>query len=73
MMSSRRIQEVAKQQAALTDERYSGYLVDLVACLLKAIASQSEGLSDKGRQDQVNKIVESLGSKVAAGTGSEGK
>jgi hypothetical protein len=73
MMSSRRIQEVAKQQAALTDERYSGYLLDLVVCLLKVIACQSEGFSERGRQDQVNKIVDSLGTKVAASTGSESK
>jgi len=66
VMTSRRIQEVAKEQAALTDERYPGYIIDLVACLLKVIACQSEGLSEKGRQDQVGKIVDSVGSKVAA-------
>jgi hypothetical protein len=72
MMTSRRIQDVAKEQAALTNERYAGYLVDVVTCLLRVIACQSEGLSDKGRQDQVGKIMDSLGSKVAVATGSEG-
>jgi hypothetical protein len=71
MMTSRRIQEVAKQQATLTDERYSGYLPDLVACLLNVIACQSQGFSDKGRQDQVSKVVDSLGTKVAASSRSE--
>jgi len=68
-MSAKRILEVAGDQATLVEERCQRYRADLVGCLVKVIATQDEGLSQKGRRDRVAKIVEAFGGKVAAETG----
>lgn len=66
MMSGKRILEVAREQALLVDERIDGYREDVVRCLMKVIATQNEGHSDRGRRERVAKEVEALGGKVAA-------
>lgn len=68
MMSGKRIMEVAREQALLTDERVPGYREDLVRCLMKVIGAQNEGRSERGRKESVAKEVEALGGKVAAQT-----
>lgn len=68
-MSAKRILEVAGEQATMVEERCQRYRADLVECLVKIIATQDEGLSQKGRRDKVAKIVEAFGGKVTAETG----
>jgi len=65
----KRILEVAGEQAGLVEERTPAYRASLVRCLVEVVATQDEGLSDKGRRDRVAKIVEAFGSKVAADKG----
>ena len=68
-MSAKRILEVAGEQATMVEERCQRYRADLVECLVKIIATQDEGLSQKGRRDKVAKIVEAFGGTVTAETG----
>ena len=68
-MSSRRIVEVAGEKALMITERVPGYRAQLVRGLIDVIQVQSEGLSDKGRRDKIGKVVEGLGSRVAAELG----
>ena len=65
-MNPKRINEVASEQASLIDERYPQYRAALIRCLIEVITAQDEGHSERGRRDRVAKIVEALGSKVAA-------
>ena len=65
-MNTKRVLDVAGEQANLIEERTGSYRKDLIRCLIEAITAQDEGLSDKGRRDRVTKLVEALGSKVAA-------
>lgn len=66
MMSGKRIMEVAREQALLIDERAPGYREDMVRCLMRVIAVQNEGHSERGRRERVAKEVEALGVKIAA-------
>jgi hypothetical protein len=66
MISGKRIVDVAGQQATAVAERYPRYRQDLVRCLVTIVSTQSEGLSDRGRRDQVGKVIDAFGSKVAA-------
>jgi len=68
-MNPKRLVDVAGQQAMLIDEKRPGYRADLVRCLTEVIAVQAEGGSDRGRRDKVSRIVEALGSKIAAEKG----
>ena len=68
-MNTKRLIEVAGEEAMRIDERYPGYRLELVRCLIQVTSTQDEGLSDKGRRDKVFRIVEALGGKVAAGAG----
>lgn len=65
-MNTKRIVEVAGNQALLREERYGGYRADLVRCLVDVIAAQSEGRSEKGRREKVANLVSALGSRVGA-------
>lgn len=65
MISGKRIVDVAGQQATTVAERYAGYREDLVRCLVTIVSTQSEGLSDRGRREQVGKVIDAFGSKVA--------
>jgi hypothetical protein len=70
-MSSKRITEVARETSSTIRERMNGYHEELVRCLIQVIQAQQEGLSEKGRRDRVSKVIEGLGTKVAA-TGRNG-
>jgi hypothetical protein len=67
-MNPRRILEVASEQAAVIDERYPDYRAALIRCLIDVITAQDEGLSDRGRRDRVERIVEAFGGKVSVET-----
>ena len=67
-MNPRRIFEVASEEASLVEERYPQYRAALIGCLIDAITTQDEGLSEKGRRDRVQRIVGAFGEKVAAET-----
>lgn len=69
MMSTKRIVEVAGERASMIAERVPGYRGLLVRALIDAIQVQGEGLSEKGRRDKIGKVVEGLGSRVAAERG----
>ncbi len=48
------------------DRRYDGYHPDLTKALIDIISVQEDTATDAARRDQIQRIVESLGSKVAA-------
>jgi len=60
---------VAGEQAGTITERFPGYREELVRSLIAIITTQSEGLSDRVRRDQVGKIIDAFGAKVAAQKG----
>jgi len=68
-MSTRRIAEVAGEKAVTITVRAPGYRADLVRALVEVLQVQREGLSEKGRREKVGKVVEGLGSRVAAERG----
>ena len=69
MISAKRIMTVAGEQAATTTDRFPGYREELVRSLIAIITTQSEGLSDRLRREQVGKIIDAFGSKVTAQQG----
>jgi len=68
-MDRQRIIEVYKEKSQLIDERYNGYRSELVEALSKIIGVQSEELSNKGRHDKTEKIIETLSDKVMKNIG----
>ena len=69
MMSSKRIVDVAGEKALTITERVPNYRSQLVRALVEAIQVQREGLSEKGRREKIGKVVEGLGSRIAAELG----
>lgn len=66
MSTSKRIIEVAGQQATHIHERYPGYRRDLVQRLVDIVAKQGEGLSNRLRRERISEIIDAFGAKVAA-------
>ena len=69
MMSTKQTVEVASERVLAITERVPGYRAELIGVLVDVLKVQSEGLSEKGRRDKVGKVVEGLGSRVAAKLG----
>lgn len=69
MTSTRRIVEVAGQQAQLLDEPTPGFRAQAVTTLLDVIRLQGEGVGPQARRDRTLKLVADLGTKVLLGGG----
>jgi hypothetical protein len=70
MTTTPRIVEVARGEVSALDDRYDGYHEDLVMALNELVRQQSHA-SDRQRQDQLQKIVESIGGRAIALAGRE--
>jgi lipase chaperone LimK len=64
MTPTRRIVDVAGQQAQLLTERVPGYRSEAVKALVQVIQLQQEGLGPQSRRDRVQKLLGDLGTKV---------
>jgi hypothetical protein len=69
VISAKRIMGVAGDQAATILDRFPGYREELVRSLVAIITTQSDGLSDRARREQVGKVIDAFGGKVTAKKG----
>lgn len=66
-----RIHDVAEQESADFEERYTGYRADLVTALDDVVVRQSIAHAGQ-RRDEVTKIVDALGRSAVVAEGGEG-